>query len=621
MVGSRWWQVLLFVVLLTLGYQLLDRVEPTSFSYTDFREALAAGKVREVTVSPERISGVMVPEQSGGEPRPFGVIRVEDPDLMRELVAHRVKVMGTVPGNPWFQLGLLLLPLALVLLVMRLRASAGPGTPGGYLSVGRSKAKVYVEKSIPVRFSDVAGVDEAKSELQEVIEFLRSPDRFSRMGGQVPKGILLVGPPGTGKTLLARAVAGEANVPFFSMSGSEFVEMFVGIGAARVRDLFAQARQKAPCIIFIDELDALGKVRATGPNAHEEREQTLNQLLVELDGFDPRVGVILMAATNRAEILDPALLRAGRFDRHVLVDRPDRAGRLAILRVHARKMPLEEEKDLEFVAAMTVGAVGADLANILNEAVLLTVRRQKEKVGRAELEEAVERVVAGPEKRTRVLSPAERERVAFHEMGHALTSTVLATGQSVKKISIIPRGIGALGYTLQLPTEDRYLMTRGELEARIAVLLGGRVAEELMYGEVSTGAQDDLLKATDIARSMVKGYGMSDSLGPVTFDLERRSPLYDGSAPGSRGDYSEELARRIDQEIRGMLDSQHARVTRVLSERLELLREGAARLLAREVMSGEELAALVASAEGEEERSAPARLRAEPAGARAAGSR
>ncbi|WP_395807440.1 ATP-dependent zinc metalloprotease FtsH [Archangium minus] len=595
---NRWWHALLFVVLLALGYQLLDRVEHTSFSYSDFREALTAGKVQAVTVTEDRISGTLAPESAGGEPRPFVVVRVEDPELMRELMAHQVKVTGTVPGNPWVQLGLWLLPLGLVFLMMRLQSSSGQGTPGGYLSVGRSKAKVYVEKSIPVRFSDVAGVDEAKGELQEVIEFLRSPDRFSKMGGKVPKGILLVGPPGTGKTLLARAVAGEANVPFFSMSGSEFVEMFVGVGAARVRDLFAQARQKAPCIIFIDELDALGKVRGAGPNAHEEREQTLNQLLVELDGFDPRGGVILMAATNRAEILDPALLRAGRFDRHVLVDRPDRVGRLAVLKVHARKTPLENEKDLEFVAAMTVGAVGADLANILNEAVLLAVRRKKEKVGRAELEEAVERVVAGPEKRNRVLSAAERERVAHHEMGHALTSVVLATGQSVKKISIIPRGIGALGYTLQLPTEDRYLMTRGELEARIAVLLGGRVAEELVYGEVSTGAQDDLLKATDIARSMVKGYGMSDSLGPVTFDLERRSPLHDGSVSGSRGDYSEELARRIDQEIRGLLDSQHARVTRVLSERIDLLREGAARLLAQEVMSGEELAALVNPAEG-----------------------
>ncbi len=597
-VRNRWWHALLFVVLLALGYQMMERVERPSFAYTEFREALATGQVLEVTVSPERISGKRVPEKDGAEPRTFSVIRVDDPDLTRELLAHKVKVTGSVPGNPWLHLGLWLLPLGLVFLLMRVQSSAGTGGPGGYMSVGRSKAKVYVEKSIPVRFSDVAGVDEAKGELQEVIDFLRSPDKFTRMGGKVPKGILLVGPPGTGKTLLARAVAGEANVPFFSMSGSEFVEMFVGIGAARVRDLFAQARQKAPCIIFIDELDALGKVRGTGPNAHEEREQTLNQLLVELDGFDPRVGVILMAATNRAEILDPALLRAGRFDRHVLVDRPDRAGRLAILKVHARKMPLEDEKDLEFVAAMTVGAVGADLANILNEAVLLAVRRQKQTVGRAELEEAVERVVAGPEKRNLVLSPRERERVAHHEMGHALTSAVLASGQTVKKISIIPRGIGALGYTLQLPTEDRYMMTRGELEARIAVLLGGRVAEELVYGEVSTGAQDDLLKATDIARSMVKGYGMSDSLGPVTFDLERRSPLHEAGLPEPRGDYSEELARRIDQEIRGLLDSQHARVTRVLSERIELLRTGAARLLSQEVMTGEELAALVASADG-----------------------
>ncbi|HSP77854.1 MAG TPA: ATP-dependent zinc metalloprotease FtsH, partial [Myxococcaceae bacterium] len=564
-----------------------------------FREALEAGRVQEVTVSQERLVGKLAPAQAGGEPEGFSVIRVEDPDLMRELHARKVEVRGVIPSNPWVQVGLWLLPLGLILLLMRAQ-SPGAGGSGGYLSVGRSKAKVYVEKAIAVRFSDVAGVEEAKAELQEVIEFLRAPERFTRMGGQVPKGILLVGPPGTGKTLLARAVAGEASVPFFSMSGSEFVEMFVGIGAARVRDLFNQARQKAPCIIFIDELDALGKARGAGPNTHEEREQTLNQLLVELDGFDPRAGVILMAATNRAEILDPALLRAGRFDRHVMVDRPDRAGRLAILKVHARKVPLEDEKDLEPVAAMTVGAVGADLANILNEAVLLAVRRKKEKVGRAELEESVERVVAGPERRNRMLSAPERERVAHHEMGHALASAFLASGQRVKKISIIPRGIGALGYTLQLPTEDRYLMTRGELEARIAVLLGGRVAEELVYGDVSTGAQDDLLKATDIARSMVKGYGMSDSLGPVTFDLERRSPLQDMLPASGRGDYSEELARRIDQEIRGILDSQHARVTRLLSERIELLRAGATQLLAREVMTGEELAALVESEKREE---------------------
>ena len=599
LVRTRWWHVLLFVALLMLVFELVDQSGRATFSYTDFREALEAGRVQEVTVSQERLVGKLAPAQAGGEPEGFSVIRVEDPDLMRELHARKVEVRGVIPSNPWVQVGLWLLPLGLILLLMRAQ-SPGAGGSGGYLSVGRSKAKVYVEKALAGRFSDVVGVEEAKAELQEVIEFLRAPERFTRMGGQVPKGILLVGPPGTGKTLLARAVAGEASVPFFSMSGSEFVEMFVGIGAARVRDLFNQARQKAPCIIFIDELDALGKARGAGPNTHEEREQTLNQLLVELDGFDPRAGVILMAATNRAEILDPALLRAVRFDRQVMVDRPDRAGRLAILKVHARKVPLEDEKDLEPVAAMTVGAVGADLANILNEAVLLAVRRKKEKVGRAELEESVERVVAGPERRNRMLSAPERERVAHHEMGHALASAFLASGQRVKKISIIPRGIGALGYTLQLPTEDRYLMTRGELEARIAVLLGGRVAEELVYGDVSTGAQDDLLKATDIARSMVKGYGMSDSLGPVTFDLERRSPLQDMLPASGRGDYSEELARRIDQEIRGILDSQHARVTRLLSERIELLRAGATQLLAREVMTGEELAALVESEKREE---------------------
>jgi cell division protease FtsH len=458
---------------------------------------------------------------------------------------------------------------------------------------------------VSVRFSDVAGVDEAKEELREVIEFLKTPARFGRLGAKLPKGVLLVGPPGTGKTLLARAIAGEAGVPFFSISGSDFVEMFVGVGAARVRDLFEQAKQKAPCIIFIDELDALGKARGVGPVTHEEREQTLNQLLVELDGFDPRVGVILMAATNRPEILDPALLRAGRFDRHVLVDRPDKPDRLAILKVHARKVPMESEGDLDVIAGMTAGFVGADLANIINEAALLGVRRDKERVGVSELQEAVERVIAGLEKKNRVLSPLEKKRVAHHELGHALVAMSIPGLDDVHKISIIPRGIAALGYTMQVPTEDRFLMTEGELKNKIAVLLGGRAAEELVYEEVSTGAHDDLSKATDIARSMVKTYGMSAKLGQVSFDKDRRAVILPGPVDvHPRGDYSEETAREIDNEVRRLIDEQRERVGEILAERHEILLKAGRMLLAKETISGEELRAVMREHDAEARREA-----------------
>ena len=404
---------------------------------------------------------------------------------------------------------------------------------------------------------------------------------------------MLVGPPGTGKTLLARAVAGEAGVTFFSISGSEFVEMFVGVGAARVRDLFEQAKVKAPCIIFIDELDAIGKARGAGPMAHEEREQTLNQLLVEMDGFDPRIGVILMAATNRPEILDPALLRAGRFDRQVLVDRADKIGRLAILRVHAKQVVLGPDADLEVIAAMTPGFSGADLANIINEATLLAVRRNKEQVGHSELQEAVERVVAGLEKKNRVLNKMEKERVAHHEVGHALVALSFPGADPIQKISIIPRGIAALGYTLQLPTEDRFLMAKTELENKIAVLLGGRNAEELIFGEASTGAQNDLVRATDIAKSMVKSYGMSEKLGTVTLDRERQPLMMQIQASQEKGDYSEETAREIDCEVRRIIDEQYDRVRWLLAEKKRALIEGAKVLLEREVISGSDLKAIM----------------------------
>jgi cell division protease FtsH len=589
-----WWAIaaLWLAFLLYTAYAPGQRVE--QLSYSDFKTAVGEGRVAEVTVSPAEVRGRLKPAQGEAEGKAFVTVRVEDPDLVRDLGKASVKVTGTAERTSVWTMLMWLLPVAVsaALLVAMMRR-AGPGGQG-FMTVGRSKAKVYVETEVKVTFDDVAGVDEAEEELQEVIEFLKTPEKFRRLGGRIPKGILLVGPPGTGKTLLARAVAGEAGVPFFSISGSEFVEMFVGVGAARVRDLFTQAKGRAPCIVFIDELDALGKVRGLGPMAHEEREQTLNQLLVEMDGFDPRVGVILMAATNRPEILDPALLRAGRFDRHVLVDRPDKGGRLAILKVHARKVKLASEAELEVVAGMTAGLVGADLANVVNEAALLAVRRGAEQVELADFQEAVERIIAGLEKRNRVLNRMEKERVAHHEVGHALMAMAMPGQDQVQKISIIPRGIAALGYTLQLPTEDRFLMTESELEAKIAVLLGGRVAEEIVYGDVSTGAQDDLLKATDIARSMVRSYGMSRRLGPLSFERDGR-PLFlrTGDLP-QRPDTSEEVLRQIDDEVRRIVETQHARARELLEARAPLLREAARELLVKETLSGEELRAVAA---------------------------
>jgi len=472
----------------------------------------------------------------------------------------------------------------------------GAGVGGGLMTVGKSRARVYVEHQIKVRFDDVAGLDEAKEELQEVIEFLRTPEKFRRLGGKVPKGVLLAGAPGTGKTLLAKAVAGEASVPFFSLSGSEFVEMFVGVGAARVRDLFEQALQKAPCIVFIDELDALGKARGINPTAgNEEREQTLNQLLVEMDGFDTSTGVIIMAATNRPEILDPALLRAGRFDRHVVLDRPDVKGREAILRVHAKNVKLAAEVSLNIIAARTPGFVGADLANIVNEAALRAARKGRDEVLMADFDEAVDRVIAGLEKRNRVINPREKTIIAHHEIGHALTAELLPHVDPVRKVSIIPRGIAALGYTQQLPTEDRYLMTRSELEDRLRVLLGGRVAEEIIFGDVSTGAQDDLQKATDTARSMVTEYGMSTRLGLRTFEKERRGLFLD-TPWATKKDYSEEKAAEIDKEVEDILERAHRQVRELLTAQKPLLGQLAGLLLEKEVLEGEELRRIIRAA-------------------------
>ncbi|MBL8039694.1 ATP-dependent zinc metalloprotease FtsH [Nitrospira sp. CMX1] len=591
------WYVLLAMMAVVLVHDLihaLNKVE--ELPYSEFKKLVTDGKIAEVSVASHVLTGKLKPEGESKEQKSFATVRVEDPDLVRELNQHGVTFTGVIESTFWRDVLSWVVPVALFVGIWFFILKRFGQAQGGFMQVGQSKAKIYMEKDIKVTFADVAGVDEAKEELREVIEFLKTPEKFTKLGGKIPKGILLVGPPGTGKTLLARAVAGEAEVPFFSISGSEFVEMFVGVGAARVRDLFEQAKGKAPCIIFIDELDALGKARGVGPMAHEEREQTLNQLLVEMDGFDPRVGVILMAATNRPEILDPALLRAGRFDRHVTVDRPDKKGRLDVLRVHAKKVALSQEADLEQIAAMTPGFSGADLANVINEAALLAVRRSKDQVGLPELQEAVERVIAGLEKKNRVLNKMEKERVAYHETGHALVALSIPGSDQVQKISIIPRGVAALGYTLQLPTEDRFLMTKSELENKVAVLLGGRIAEETIFGEASTGAQNDLVKATDIAKSMVKAYGMSEKLGTITLERERQAQFLQLPVASEKGDYSEATAREIDCEVRRIVDEQYGRVRQLLEDKKAMLQQGAALLLEREVITGAELRAIMENA-------------------------
>jgi cell division protease FtsH len=467
------------------------------------------------------------------------------------------------------------------------------GGQSGLMQIGKSKAKVYIEKKTGVTFADVAGIDEAEEELVEVVEFLKTPEKYQRLGGRIPKGVLLLGPPGTGKTLLARAVAGEAGVPFFSISGSDFVEMFVGVGAARVRDLFSQAAERAPSIIFIDELDALGKARGMNVlGGHDEREQTLNQLLSEMDGFDPNKGVIIMAATNRPEILDPALLRPGRFDRQVLVDRPDVKGREKILKLHATKIKLALSVDLSVVAAKTPGFVGADLANIVNEAALLAARAGKNAVEMTDFDEAIERVVAGLQKKSRVMNPKEKNTVAYHESGHALVAELVPGADPVSKISIIPRGVAALGYTQQLPTEDRYLLTRSELMGRIYVLLGGRVAEEMIFGDISTGAQNDLQRATEIARTMVTQFGMSEKLGLACLEGPR-TPLFLPVPTFNQKEYSEKTAQLIDEEVNQILAEAHEKATKLLASNRTHLEELAKLLLEKEVVDRPELLSLL----------------------------
>lgn len=563
-----------------------------TISYSQFLDMLKTGKITEVAISADRIEGKMKTGDKPEDLKTFRTVRV-DQDLSQMLDNYHVSFKGEIESTFVRDLFSWIFPIFLFVGVWYFLMKRMGAQQTGFMTLGKNKAKIYMEDELKVHFDDVAGVDEAKQELVEVIEFLRSPSKFTDLGGKIPKGILLVGPPGTGKTLLAKAVAGESGVPFFSLSGSEFVEMFVGLGAARVRDLFVQAKEKAPCIIFIDELDALGKARGIGTfSGHDEREQTLNQLLVEMDGFDPKIGVILMAATNRPEILDPALLRAGRFDRHVLLDRPDKKGREDILKVHMKNIKANPALDLEKLASMTPGMVGADLANLVNEAALLAVRRGKKVVDMSDFEEAVERVIAGLEKKNRLINPKERETVAYHEMGHALVALSLPGTDPVQKISIIPRGISALGYTMQVPTEDRYLMTRTELLNKIASLLGGRAAEAIIFGEISTGAHNDLARATDIARSMIREYGMSEKIGQVYFAPERRSQFLNVSMQ-ERGEYSEATAEAIDREIAFMIGDQYARALGILRGKKDLLEKGARLLLDKEKIEAEELKALV----------------------------
>jgi len=577
-----------------------------------FLDLVRTDKIEKVALTERQIQGIAKPDAlptgpsgagdrlrqwltQSAEVRVFTVTRipgVEEAPLVAELEKHKIEFTGRIEST--FLRDLVfgwIIPLGIMIAIWMFLMRRVGGGPTQALSFGRSKHKIFDRKELKTTFGDVAGVDEAKAELVEIVDFLKNPRKYQRLGGRIPKGVLLVGPPGTGKTLLARAVAGEADVPFFTLSGSEFVEMFVGVGAARVRDLFEQAKDKAPCIIFIDELDAIGKSRAGSTGfigGHDEREQTLNQLLAEMDGFDSSKGVIIMAATNRPEVLDQALLRPGRFDRQVVVDKPDLRGREAILRLHARSVVLASGVDLSVIAARTPGFAGADLANIVNEAALLAARKEKNAVEMSDFEEAIDRVVAGLEKKSRVLSEKERDIVAHHEMGHALVATSVAHADPVHKVTIIPRGVAALGMTYQLPTEERFLMTRSELEDRIAVLLGGRVAEELVYGEVSTGAHNDLERATELARLMVTKYGMSERVGLATYG-ERHGLFLKGGGIGGEREYSEATARTIDEEVRALLDRTHDRVSGMLTTKKAVLVAAAHELKRTETLEGERL--------------------------------
>jgi cell division protease FtsH len=601
------------LILLIVVQHVLLTSTVEMIAYSQFRTLVKSGLVTDLVIEENRVRGMVKPEgvkqawspeklttlnYDGTGPIPFATMRVEDPGLISELEQSGIpfRAEATVTWLPTILSWIVPLALFFLLWSYLIKKMAG-GT--GMMQIGKSKAKVYIEKKTGVSFADVEGIDEAEAELIEVVEFLKNPAKYQRLGGHIPKGVLLLGPPGTGKTLLARAVAGEAGVPFFSISGSDFVEMFVGVGAARVRDLFAQAVEHAPSIIFIDELDALGKARGMNIlTSHDEREQTLNQLLAEMDGFDPNQGVIIMAATNRPEILDAALLRPGRFDRQILVDRPDIKGRENILKLHAKKIKLAATVDLAVIAAKTPGFVGADLANIVNEAALLAAREGKDAVEMSDFDEAIERVIAGLQKKTRVISPKEKQIVAYHESGHALVAELIPGADPITKVSIIPRGIAALGYTQQLPTEDRYLMTRTELLARIHVLLGGRAAEEIIFGDISTGAQNDLQKATEIARTMVTQFGMSDRVGLATLEGPRTPLFLPMPSPAPKA-YSEQTAELVDSEVNQILADAYAKVKETLKKQRTALERVSKLLLEKETIARPELQAILAAAPSE----------------------
>jgi cell division protease FtsH len=606
---SAIWYVLLGLLLLGLAQAWLMTPSGRTVTYSEFKAMVRSGQVAEVVVGDERITGKLKADDPKGNT--FATVRIEDPKLLEELEHHKIKYSGALASRWMGEILGWVVPLLFLVALWTIFFRRMSGAEGGVMSFARSRAKIYAEDDVKVSFTDVAGVDEAEEELKEIVEFLKTPKKYTNLGGRIPKGVLLVGPPGTGKTLLARAVAGEAKVPFFSLSGSEFVEMFVGVGAARVRDLFAQAEVKAPCIVFIDELDALGKVRIQSPmGSHEEREQTLNQLLAEMDGFDSKKGVIIMGATNRPEVLDPALLRPGRFDRQVLVDKPDVRGREDILKIHARQVKLATDVDLRVVAARTAGFAGADLANLVNEAALLAARKDKTQVEKADFDEAIDRLIAGLEKK-RVMSDKERRIVAVHESGHAIVATAVPGLDPVHKISIVQRGFGALGYTMQLPLEDRYLMTRTDLTNQLSVLLAGRTAEEIALNEISTGAQNDLQRATDIARSMVTEFGMSDAMGAVNYDGHKRATFLDMPI-GDRGPHAERTAQQIDEEVRRFVDEAHDQARQILLARRDKLDLLTDRLLEKEVIEGPELRELMGVPEPRDARDGKAPLPVPP---------
>ncbi len=598
--GFNFWLYLIFILFSLQIYHNFIVAQNEEIPYSEFLNRVKNHQVYDAVVTDKLITGTLKERGPDGKPRHFLTVPLNwNNDLALMLEKHGVKYKVQV-NSDWLEKFIFnwVLPFGLFFLIWGWMAKRMGGMGKGVLNLG-NKVHIHPDTLPKVTFGDVAGAAEAKQELKECVDFLKNPDEIRELGGRIPKGILMVGPPGTGKTLLARAVAGEAGVPFFPISGSEFIEMFVGIGAARVRELFEQARQKAPCIIFIDELDAIGRARSAGPalGGHDEREQTLNQILTEMDGFDTSTGVIVMAATNRPEILDKALLRAGRFDRQVLVDKPGLKDREAILKLHAGRLKLAGDVDLAVVAQRTPGFVGADLENICNEAAIQALRRRGKEVTMADFEAAIDRVIAGPEKRHRALNPAEKRRVAYHESGHALVAEIVPTGEPVHKVSIIPRGVAALGYTLQLPVEEKFLSTAAELKDQIAVLLGGRVAEEIVFGDISSGAANDLERASEIARSMVTRLGMSKRLGPLTYGRHQELQFLPGQEQVKRN-FSEETARLIDEETRAIIEEEYSRATAILTEKRELLERLAKTLEEKEVIDGEVVKELTAQHSG-----------------------